>query len=77
MGYCVPAAIGAKLVNPYKQVAGIVGDGAFLMTCMEILTASTLNAGIVWFAFHDGELSQIAQGQQIPYNRKLAAFLGI
>ncbi|MFQ5751655.1 MAG: thiamine pyrophosphate-binding protein, partial [bacterium] len=32
MGYCVPAAIGAKLANPKKQVVGIVGDGAFLMT---------------------------------------------
>ncbi|WP_198013869.1 thiamine pyrophosphate-binding protein [Desulforegula conservatrix] len=76
MGYCVPAAIGAKLVNPEKQVAGIVGDGAFLMTCMEILTASTLNAGIVYFVFHDGELAQIAQGQQIPYNRKTCSILG-
>jgi len=34
MGYCVPAAIGAKLVNPDKQVVGIVGDGAFIMTGM-------------------------------------------
>lgn len=76
MGYCVPAAIGAKLVNPEKQVAGIVGDGAFLMTCMEILTASTLNAGVVYFVFHDGELAQIAQGQQIPYNRKTCSILG-
>lgn len=76
MGYCVPAAIGAKLVNPEKQVAGIVGDGAFIMTCMEILTASTLNAGVVYFVFHDGELAQIAQGQQIPYNRKTCSILG-
>lgn len=76
MGYCVPAAIGAKIANPLKKVAGIVGDGAFLMTCMEILTASTLNAGIVYFVFHDGELAQIAQGQQIPYNRKTCSILG-
>lgn len=76
MGYCVPAAIGAKIANPEKKVAGIVGDGAFLMTCMEILTAATLNAGIVYFVFHDGELAQIAQGQQIPYNRKTCSILG-
>ncbi len=76
MGYCIPAAIGAKLANPEKQVVGIVGDGAFLMTCMEILTASTLNAGIVYFVFHDGELAQIAQGQQIPYNRKTCSIIG-
>jgi acetolactate synthase-1/2/3 large subunit len=76
MGYCVPAAIGAKLANPEKQVIGIVGDGAFLMTCMEILTASTNQLGIVYFVFHDGELSQISQGQEIPYNRKTCTILG-
>ncbi len=76
MGYAVPAAIGAKLVNPDKQVVGIVGDGGFLMTCMEILTAATENLGIVYFVFHDGELSQIAQGQEIPYNRKTCTILG-
>ncbi len=76
MGYCVPAAIGAKLANPDNQVVGIVGDGAFLMTCMEILTASTHNAGVVYFVFHDGELSQISQGQEIPYNRKTCTILG-
>lgn len=76
MGYCVPAAIGAKLANPDKQVVGIVGDGAFLMTGMEILTASVENLGIVYFIFHDGELSQISQGQQIPYNRKTCTILG-
>jgi acetolactate synthase-1/2/3 large subunit len=76
MGYAVPAAIGAKLVNPGKQVVGIVGDGGFLMTCMEILTASTGNLGIIYFVFYDGELSQIAQGQEIPYNRKTCTLLG-
>lgn len=76
MGYCVPAAIGAKLVNPTKQVVGIVGDGAFLMTGLEILTATTEGAGVVYFVFYDGELSQISQGQQIPYNRKTCTIVG-
>ena len=76
MGYAVPAAIGAKLANPQKQVVGIVGDGGFLMTCMEILTATSENLGIVYFVFYDGELSQIAQGQEIPYNRKTCTILG-
>lgn len=76
MGYCVPAAIGAKLANPSRQVVGVVGDGAFLMTAMEILTATTEGAGVVYFVFHDGELSQISQGQEIPYNRKTCTILG-
>lgn len=76
MGYCVPAAIGAKLANPNRQVIGIVGDGAFMMTGLEILTATSLNAGLVYFIFADGELSQISQGQEIPYNRKTCTVLG-
>jgi acetolactate synthase-1/2/3 large subunit len=75
MGYAVPAAIGAKLTNPDKDVVAIVGDGAFTMTCMEILTASRNKLGVVFYVFHDGELSQIAQAQQLPYNRKSCTVL--
>ncbi len=76
MGYAVPAAIGAKLANPEKQVVSIVGDGALLMTGLEIVTAATHGLGIAFFVFDDGELSQIAQGQEIPYNRKTCTVLG-
>jgi acetolactate synthase-1/2/3 large subunit len=76
MGYCVPGAIGAKLANPGRTVVGIVGDGAFLMTGLEMLTAAVHGAGIAYFVFDDGELSQISQGQQIPYNRKVCTVLG-
>ncbi|MBI3147048.1 MAG: thiamine pyrophosphate-binding protein [Betaproteobacteria bacterium] len=76
MGYAVPAAIGAKLANPEREVFAIVGDGAFLMTCMEIVSATRLKLGIVYYVFHDGELSQIAQAQEIPYNRKPCTAIG-
>jgi len=76
MGYAVPAAIATKLANRNQKVAAIVGDGAFIMTCMEILTAATLKLGLVFFVFHDGELSQISQAQEIPYNRKTCTVLG-
>ena len=75
MGYCVPAAIGVKLTHPDKQVAAIVGDGAFLMTCMETLTASSNGLGLMFFIFHDGELGQISQFQSIPLNRKTCTVL--
>src|ERR1700759_102731 len=70
MGYAVPAAIGAKLACPDRTVEAIVGDGAFMMTCMEILTAATNNLGVVYYVFNDGELAQIGQAQSIPYGRK-------
>jgi acetolactate synthase-1/2/3 large subunit len=76
MGYAIPAAVGAKLANPDRQVASIVGDGAFLMTGLETITAVNLGLDIAYFIFSDGELSQISQGQQIPYNRKSCTTLG-
>jgi acetolactate synthase I/II/III large subunit len=76
MGYAVPAAIGAKLANPDLPVNVIVGDGAFAMSCMELLTALRNELGIVYYVFHDGELSQIAQFQQLPYDRKTCTELG-
>ena len=76
MGYCVPAAIGAKLANPDRMVIGIVGDGALQMTGMELITAKTYGLGVICFVFHDGELGQISQFQKIPLNRKTATILG-
>lgn len=75
MGYCVPAAIGAKLANPQTAVVGIVGDGALLMTGLEMLTAVRHQLGVALFIFNDGELSQISQAQEIPYNRKTCTVL--
>ena len=76
MGYAVPAAIGAKLALPERTVQAIVGDGAFMMTCMEILTAASNNLGVVYYVFNDGELAQIGQAQAIPYNRKPCTQIG-
>lgn len=75
MGYCVPAVIGAKLANQNKQVVGIAGDGCFMMTGMEVITAVNQGLGTVFVIFNDGELSQISQAQNIPYNRKVCTVL--
>jgi len=76
MGYCVPAAIGAKFGNPDKSVIGIVGDGAFLMTGLELMTAVNYKVPVIIFVFHDGELGQISQFQKTPMNRKTCTVLG-
>ncbi|HEY5559275.1 MAG TPA: thiamine pyrophosphate-binding protein [Steroidobacteraceae bacterium] len=75
MGYCIPAVIGAKLARPDRAVVGIVGDGAVRMTGLEMATAVAQKAGVVWFVFNDGELAQIAQAQETPYNRKTCTVL--
>ncbi len=76
MGYCVPATIAVKLALPDRQVVGIVGDGAFLMTGLEAVTAVSNDIGAMWFVFNDGELAQIAQAQEVPYQRKACTDVG-
>ncbi len=75
MGYGVPGTIAASMCNPGNQVVGIIGDGAFHMTSNELLTAVAEETPVVIFVFNDGELSQISQAQEIPYNRKTCTVL--
>ena len=75
MGYAVPAAIGAKLANPGRDVVALAGDGALLMTGLELLTAAAYGAGVVAVVLRDGELAQIAQFQRTTLNRATASKL--
>jgi acetolactate synthase-1/2/3 large subunit len=76
MGYAVPAAIGAKLARPAAPVVALAGDGAFLMTGLEVLTAATQGAAVVVVVLRDRELAQIAQFQHTAMNRKTASIIG-
>jgi len=73
MGYAIPAAIGAKLGRPEFPVVALAGDGAFLMTGMELLTAVREGLGVVALVLQDGELAQIAQFQETALSRKVAS----
>lgn len=75
MGYSVPAAIGAKLARPDVPVVALAGDGAFLMTGLEMLTAASLGVAAAFLVLRDRELAQIAQFQGIAYNRKTCSEL--
>ena len=75
MGYAVPAAIGAKLACPDAPVVALAGDGAFLMTGFELLTAAENGLGIAIFVLRDRELAQIAQFQATALGRKTASAL--
>lgn len=75
MGYAVPAAIGAKMASPNRPVVALAGDGAFLMTGMELVTAATYGIGVVCCILNDGELSQIAQFQRRTLNREMCTRL--
>ena len=75
MGYSVPAAVGACFANPGRDVVALPGDGAFLMTGMELITASAYSASPLVCVLRDGTLSQIAQFQKMMVNRVSSSVL--
>lgn len=75
MGYSVPAALGAALACPDRPAVALAGDGAFLMTGLELLTAAHLQLPVTIVVLRDRELAQIAQFQQTALARKTASRL--
>ncbi len=75
MGYSVPAAVGAAMAHPGRDVVALPGDGAFLMTAMELLTGGAYRATPLVCVLRDGMLGQIAQFQRIPMNRETCTVL--
>ncbi len=75
MGYAVPGALGAALACPGRPVVALAGDGAFLMTGLELLTASHLQLPAMVLVLRDRELGQIAQFQQTVLARKACSEL--
>ena len=75
MGYSVPAAVGAKLARPDLPVLALAGDGAFLMTGLELLTAAREGAAVGILVLRDRELAQISQFQDVALNRRTASEL--
>ncbi len=47
MGWTLPAALGARLAAPGRQVVGLLGDGDFLMTIQELATAAQYDIPVV------------------------------
>ena len=69
MGYSMPAMIAAKLACPSRQVIGVVGDGSFLMTGTELVTAARLGLDPIVLIFNDGELGIIREAQEKIFRR--------
>lgn len=73
MGYSVPAAVGARLARPDRPVIALAGDGAFLMTGLEVLTAAREEAAVAVVVLRDRELAQISQFQDVAFGRRSAS----
>ena len=70
MGYSIPAALGAKLANPSKQVIAVCGDGSFQMSMCELATIKQENANVKIVVFKNGYLGMVREYQHYTYNDK-------
>lgn len=72
MGYGVPAAIGAAITYPGRQVLCFVGDGGFLMTGQEIATAFHHKVAPVIMVFNNGMYGTIRMYQERVYPERVS-----
>ncbi len=73
MGYGFPAALGAKIAHPKKQVIDIAGDGSIQMNIQELATAATYDIGVKVIILNNSYLGMVRQWQELFYNRRYSA----
>jgi acetolactate synthase I/II/III large subunit len=69
MGFAIPAAIAAKLVDPQRNVVAVNGDGGFLMNCQELETAMRLKTPFVSVVWENGQYGSIVWKQDKKFGR--------
>ena len=67
MGYALPAAIGAKLGKPRRQVVAVAGDGAFQMSMCELATAAACDIPVKLIIMDNNRLGMVRELQDIHY----------
>ena len=70
MGFCIPAAIGAKVGCPDKMVWAVDGDGCFQMTAQELVTATVENIPIKVALLNNSYLGMVRQWQEMFYDER-------
>ncbi len=73
MGFGLPAAIGAKMARPDREVWAIVGDGGFQMTQAELQTMVQENVKVNVAIINNGYLGMVRQWQQFFHDRRYSA----
>ncbi|MFP4021196.1 MAG: biosynthetic-type acetolactate synthase large subunit [Halanaerobium sp.] len=73
MGYGFPAAIGAKLANPDRDVFALVGDGSFQMNIQELATAAKNHVAVKIIIFNNQYLGMVRQWQELFYDKRYSA----
>lgn len=70
MGFCLPAAMGAKLGAKNKQVIAIIGDGGFQMTLQEMATIRQYDIAVKVVVLNNNFLGMVRQWQQLFFERR-------
>ena len=73
MGFGLPAAIGAKIANPDKDVVCISGDGGLQMNIQELATSIVQGAGVTICCLNNYYLGMVRQMQQLFYGKRYSA----
>jgi acetolactate synthase I/II/III large subunit len=72
MGYGIPSAVAAKLVEPKRTVVAFTGDGDFLMNGQELATAMQYGANIIIVLFNNGMYGTIRMHQENTYPARVS-----
>ena len=73
MGFCLPAALGAKLGAPERQVVGVIGDGGFQMTLQELGTIFQTQAAVKIIILNNEFLGMVRQWQQLFFDKRYSS----
>jgi acetolactate synthase-1/2/3 large subunit len=76
MGFALPTAIAAKLVDPNRNVVTVSGDGGFLMNCQELETAVRLKTPVVNIIWENGQFGSIVWKQDKKFGRHFGVDFG-
>jgi acetolactate synthase I/II/III large subunit len=70
MGFALPAAIGAKLARPEKQVVAVIGDGGYQMTVQELGTIMQYKIPVKILVLNNSFLGMVRQWQQLFHEKR-------
>lgn len=73
MGFALPAAIGAKMAAPDREVVAIIGDGGFQMNIQELGTIFQQKAAVKVVVLNNGFLGMVRQWQQLFFDKRYAS----
>ena len=73
MGFALPAAIGAKMACPEREVVAVIGDGGYQMTIQELGTVFQTKAAVKIVVLNNDFLGMVRQWQQLFFDKRYAS----